>query len=246
MNNESLSAQEVCFNRGKRAVLKGANLSFGPGDIVSLLGANGAGKTTLLRLMLGLERPRSGRVLLGTRTPAEIGARGFAQQVAYVPQNHQTPFPYRVRDVAALGRLPAQGLFGTESATDKDAVSAVLQQLGITHLADRAYTRLSGGERQLVIIARAMTQGARLLVLDEPLNGLDFGNQIRLLERLRDLAATGYGIVMTTHDPDRAVTVSTRVAVLIDGRIAEDGPPKEVVNADTIHRLYGVRVAASA
>jgi iron complex transport system ATP-binding protein len=245
MSDERLSAEEVRFNRGKRAVLAGASLAFGPGDVVSLLGANGAGKTTLLRLMLGLQRPHGGRVLLGHRTPAEIGARDFARRVAYVPQLHHTPFPYRVREVVALGRLPAQGLFGPAGSADADMVSSVLDHLGILPLAERPYTQLSGGERQLVIIARALIQGARLLVLDEPLSGLDFGNQVRLLERLKELAETGYGVLLTTHDPHHAVNASTRVAVLIGGRIAEDGPPDEVVTHETIHRLYGVRLAAT-
>ena len=151
-----------------------------------------------------------------------------------------TPFPYRVREIVALGRAPAVGLFGRVGARDTEAAQSALAMLRIGHLAARDYTALSGGERQLVMIARALAQGAKLLVLDEPMAGLDYGHQLRLLSHLRRLVAEGFGVLMTTHHPDQAGLASTRIATLVDGRIDSDGAPGDVLTPEAIRRLYGV------
>ena len=224
-------------------MLNGANLSLSAGEIVSLLGPNGVGKTTLLRIMLGLLVPGEGRVTIGGEPLASFGRRKLAQRLAYVPQSHLAPFPYLVREVVALGRFPAQGLFARAAAEGSESIEAILSGLRIAHLSERAYTQLSGGERQLVMIARALAQGASLLIMDEPLSGLDYGHQIELLRILRGLAAKGYGILMTTHHPDHALMVSTRVATLVTGRIDKDGPPAEVITPEAIQCLYGVTLS---
>jgi iron complex transport system ATP-binding protein len=239
---DRLAARDIYFRRGHRSVLNGASLSVAADEVVCLLGQNGAGKTTLLRLMLGLICPAAGEVRLGAKSLAALPRRVRAQRLAYVPQLHQPPFPYLAREVVALGRIPAAGLFGMAQSGDRDVVDATLDTLGIGHLAERPYTQLSCGERQLVMIARAMAQGAGLLIMDEPLTGLDYGHQMRLIGRLRRLSGEGYGVLMTTHQPDHAMMVATRVATLIDGRIAHDGPPEQVVTSETIFRLYGVRM----
>lgn len=166
----------------------------------------------------------------------------MAQRLAYVPQIHHPPFPYTVREVVVLGRLPAGGLFRPPTAADRRVADATLVRLGIAHLADRPYTEVPGGERQLTLIARALAQGARLLVLDEPAGGLDYGHRLRLLERLAALAGEGYGVLMTSHHPDHVLRISHRVLLLRDGRIEADGPPQQVVTAEAIRRLYGVDV----
>lgn len=240
---DTLAGCGLRYRRHDRQILDGVDLTLGQGELVSLLGANGAGKTTLLRLLLGFEAPHGGEVRLNGAAMAGQDRRRIARAVAYVPQAHAAPFPYRVDEVVALGRLPRSGLFSPPSRHDRAVVAATLERLGIAHLAERPYTALSGGERQLALIARALAQEARLLIMDEPLTGLDYGNQIRLLDQLGRLAADGFGILMTTHHPDHAANCSTRVAVLADGRVERDGPPRQVVTADTIHRLYGVRVS---
>ncbi len=237
-----LSARDLRFCRGRREILAGVDLDLGPGEVVSLLGANGAGKTTLLRLLLGFERPAGGSILLDGRPLATWRRRDLARHLAYVPQAHAAPFPYPVEDVVGLGQLAARGLLRAPGTADRAAVTATLSRLGIARLAKRPYTEISGGERQLVLIARALVQQARLLILDEPLAGLDFGNQIRLLDRLAHLAAEDIGILLTTHHPDLAAARSTRVAVLAGGRITDDGAPAAVVTEETIRRLYGVEV----
>jgi iron complex transport system ATP-binding protein len=236
-----LSARSVVFQRGKRTVLAGVSLSFRSGEVVALLGRNGAGKTTLLRLMLGLARPHGGEVTLDGVPLSRYSRREFAQRLAYVPQMHRAHFPYRVRDVVSLGRMPALGPVGRMTEDDRIRVEETLRRLAIAHLAERPYTELSCGERQLTIVARALAQGSKLLIMDEPLTGLDYGHQVRLMEQIRRLADEGYGILMTTHDPDRALATATRVATLIDGTIADDGRPEDVLTAETIFRLYGVR-----
>ena len=237
-----LVAQDVHFAYGKHPVLHGVNLTVGPGEIISLLGANGSGKTTLLRLLLGLARPKTGRVALNGKPLAHHAPRELAHYLAYVPQTHVSPFPYSVLEIAVLGRLPHTGLVRSPGRRDYDVALETLDRLGIGHLAQRPYTEISGGERQLTLIARALAQGARILVMDEPAGGLDYGNQLRFLQHLRALATDGYAIVKTTHHPEHALLASTRVVLLCQGVVAADGPPREVVTPTAIHQLYRVEV----
>ncbi|MCW2315615.1 iron complex transport system ATP-binding protein [Rhodoblastus acidophilus] len=240
MGEARLAAHAVGFGRGAHTILEGVDFSFGPGELVSLLGGNGAGKTTLLRILLGLLAPLRGEATLGGAPVRRMNRRAFAEQVAYVPQAHIAPFPYRAREIVALGRAPAVGLFGRMGARDAQAAEEALAMLRIGHLAERDYTTLSGGERQLVMVARALAQGARLLVMDEPMAGLDYGHQLRLLGHLRRLAGQGWGVLMTTHHPDQARLASTRIATLVAGRIDSDGAPDAVLTPETLRRLYGL------
>jgi len=237
-----LSARAINFSRHQREVLKGIDIEIGPGEIVSLLGANGAGKTTLLRILLGLMAPSSGDVMLDDKPLGTIARRHIAQRLAYVPQVHTTPFPYTVKQVALMGRLPQTSLLASPSRRDFEVVGNVLERLRIAHLADRVYSEISGGERQLTLIARALVQEARIIVLDEPMANLDLGYQGGLCHHLRALAGVGHTILMSGHDPQLAYQISTRIAVLIDGRLEQDGPPSDVMTAETIRRLYGIDI----
>jgi iron complex transport system ATP-binding protein len=239
-----LRAEGVHFAFGARRVLRGVSLTVRPGEIVSLLGANGSGKTTLLRVLLGLARPRAGQVTLNGKPLGQYARLELARHLAYVPQTHITPFPYKVREIVVLGRVPHTGLVRSPSREDYEVALAMLEPMGIGDLAERPYTDISGGERQLTLIARALAQGAKTLVMDEPVTGLDFGNQLRFLAHLRSLAADGYAIVKATHHPEHALLASTRVAVLCDGAIVLDGPPQEVVTPASLRRIYGVEVSA--
>jgi iron complex transport system ATP-binding protein len=237
-----LAARNIHFAYRGRSVLAGADLTLEAGQLVCLLGANGAGKSTLLKILLGLLRPASGEVTIAGHSQRELTRRELAQRIAYVPQTHAAPFPYTVREIVLMGRLPANGLWRAPGSADRAQADDVIARLGIGHLAARPYTELSGGERQLALIARALAQQTRLLVMDEPFAGLDFGHQLRLLGRLEALAAEGYGILMTTHDPAQALQTRQSVALLIDGRLAGCGPAETVLTPEAIHRLYGVRV----
>jgi iron complex transport system ATP-binding protein len=241
MSGRGLIAVDIAFRRGARDVLRGAALSLGAGEVVALLGANGSGKTTFLRLLMGFLRPARGKVFLDGADLSSFGRRALARKLAYVAQVHAAPFPYRVRDVVALGRLPQSGWFGG-GAEDRARVEETLARLDIAHLAQRPYTEISGGERQLALIGRALAQGAEFLVLDEPMTGLDYGAQLRLIALLRRLAGEGMGIVMSTHHPEHAHWACDRAALLENGRIEAEGPPGDILTAAAIERLYGVAV----
>lgn len=240
MSGPCLEARGVHHGYRRKAVLNGVDLHLKAGEIVALLGANGAGKSTLLRLLLGLVHPGQGEISLGGRSLRDFGRRELARYIAYVPQVHATPFPYTVRQIVALGRLPVHGLFAADDGKDRAVVASVLDRLGIDHLAERPYTEISGGERQLALIGRALAQGSRLLIMDEPMTGLDFGHQVSLLGHLESLAAEGYGILKATHHPDHALASAHRVALLQHGRIVADGAPDQVLSAERLSQLYGV------
>jgi iron complex transport system ATP-binding protein len=236
----TLEARAVHYAYGQRSVLAGVDFAVAPGEIVALLGANGAGKSTLLRLCLGLERPSRGEVRIQGRDIRAYGRRELARHVAYVPQSHASPFPYSVRDIVAMGRHSRGGLLGAHAARDRGIVDAQLERLGIAHLAERAYTQVSGGERQLALLCRALVQQAPLLVLDEPASALDFGHQVQLLARLRELADAGYAVIMSTHQPQHARNAAHRVLMMKDGRIVADGAPDAVLDRAAITQLYDI------
>jgi iron complex transport system ATP-binding protein len=240
---EYLEARAVHFRRGARVILDDITIRLHSGEIVALLGANGAGKSTLFRILLGCLKPERGEIRLDGKLLADFSRRALAQRIAYVPQAHVAPFPYKVHDVVLLGRLAETGIFRAPQAADHRAVDEVLERLAITHLAARRYTEISGGERQLTLIARALAQGANILVMDEPMTGLDYGYQVRLLQHLVDLAGSGRTILLSTHNPEHAVQAATRIAVLRDGAIMADGPPEQIITPSLIHALYGVAVS---
>lgn len=237
-----LAASNIHFGYRGSQILTGAELSLAAGELVCLLGGNGAGKSTLLKIMLGLLTPAKGKVTVDGKLLGDFSRRELARQIAYVPQVHVAPFPYSVRQVVTMGRMPASGMFRAPSTADLARVEEVLRYMEISHLADRPYTQISGGERQLTLIARALAQDAPLLVMDEPLTGLDYGHQVRLLKHLKRLIAEGYGVLMTTHDPDQPLSGCQRVALLQEGRIISVGQPGDVLTPEAILSLYGVSV----
>lgn len=238
----ALAGEDLAFERKDRKILNGVSLKIAAGEIVSLLGANGSGKTTLLRLLMGFLAPSRGKVFLDGDPLDRLGRRAIAKKIAYVAQIHAAPFPYLVRDVVMLGRLPQKSWFAAMQDRDVNIVEDILARLSIAHLAERPYTEISGGERQLALLGRALAQGGEILVLDEPMTGLDYGAQLRLIALLRGLAAEGRGIVMSTHYPEHAHWASDRVALLEGGRVGAQGPPADVLDAAAIERLYRVKV----
>lgn len=237
-----LRADQLSFRIGARQVLDDISLSIHAGDNIALLGANGAGKSTLLRLLLGLLEPATGQVLLDDQPLPRLSRRDIARQIAYVPQTHVPSFPFSVAQIVAQGRLPVTGLGHAPGIADEEAVKNALIELDIEHLYARAYTELSGGERQLVLIARAMVQRARLIILDEPVTGLDYGHQLRLLALLQRLAQQGLCILSSSHRPEQALACANRVLVLHEGRLIADGVPHDVIDSDLMGRLYHVAV----
>jgi len=233
-----LSARNLDIGYRNHVVGRGISLALEPGEVLCLLGPNGAGKTTLFRTLLGLQRPLGGSVEVGGRPLARLRPLEIAQCMAYVPQAHVTEFSYSVLDVVLMGRTARLKAFASPGPADRRIALQRLDELGIAALAEDDYTRISGGQRQLALIARALAQGAPILVLDEPTASLDFGNQTMVLERIRDLAAAGYGVVLSTHDPDHALLVATCVAVIADGGLRAVGPPHDVVTGPMLSAIY--------
>lgn len=237
-----LEAKDVWFHHGNRPILQGISFRVRKAETVALLGPNGSGKSTLLKTLLGIYPCRAGEIHLDGRPLSELSPRHIAKRVAYVPQLHDLAFPYSVFDVVLMGRIVYRSLWSSYAQADRASALSALERLGIAHLRDRPYTEISGGERQLALIARAVAQGAEILVMDEPVSGLDFGNQVRLLEQIGELASQGFTCLKSTHFPDHALLVADRVILLKDGRIVDDGQPDQVINKENIRRLYQVPV----
>jgi len=223
-------------------VLTDIGMTLRAGEVVSLLGANGSGKSTLLRLLLGFLAPATGRMQLLGRDYNSWRRVELAKVMAYVPQSQQVPFPYRVWDLVAMGRVAQRGIYQAYRSEDRESVNQVLERLGIRHLSERVYNELSGGQQQLCLIARALVQQPQILLLDEPVTGLDYGNQWRLLSLIRQLADSGMAVIKTSHYPDHVVGISDRVLVLKQGRIQVQGKPQDVITARTLHDIYQLQV----
>jgi iron complex transport system ATP-binding protein len=210
--------------------------------VLCLLGPNGGGKTTLMRTLLGLLPPHAGSVQLEHKPLGGIPRPEVARKVGYVPQAHAGAFAYSVREMVLMGRTAHMGLFSAPSARDREAAETAIATLGIGHLAERAFTEISGGERQLALVARALAQEARVLVMDEPTSSLDYGNQVRVLGHVRGLAASGISVLMSSHQPDHALQCADRALLLAEGRMLALGAPREVITPASLRRLYGVDV----
>lgn len=229
------------YPRAAGPVWRDVDLDLHSGSVLVLLGTNGAGKSTLLDCLAGLRTPQAGSVELAGRLLADTPTREVARHVALVPQHHDPTYPFTVLEVAMMGRSPYHGAFSGPDAADRDRALAVLARLGLDALADRPYTQLSGGQRQQVIIARALVQDTEVLLFDEPTSGLDFGNQYRYIRLLTELAAEGHAVVVTTHSPEHCLIVDDQVGMLDGGRLTV-GPAAELVTAERLSALYGVDV----
>ncbi|WP_439615122.1 ABC transporter ATP-binding protein [Shinella sp.] len=238
----TLALKSLAFGYRDREIGHAVSLSLAEGEVLALLGANGAGKTTLFKTMLGLLPVQAGAVTLDGKPLSAWSRRERALRIAYVPQAHATPFPFTVRDVVLMGRAAHLRAFAMPGERDRAIADAALESLGITGLADTSCTEISGGERQLALIARALAQQARIIVMDEPTANLDYGNQMRLLAHIRTLAGQGLAIVLSTHNPDHALQVADRVALLKGGTLMALGAPADTLTPQTLKDIYGIDV----
>lgn len=224
-------------------VLKGVSFTADKGEFLSVLGPNGAGKSTLFRCLLGGIDGYSGAIELDGREVRGLSRRELAARIAYIPQIHRPTFGYSVLDTALMGLTRELSPFRSPTAEQEKRAMEALEQMGVARLAARNFATLSGGEQQLVLIARALCQQSDILLMDEPTSSLDYGNQLRVLRCVHDLSRQGYTVVLSTHDPQHALRFSDRVLALSGGAVAAFGATKEVLTAELLRRLYGVDAA---
>jgi iron complex transport system ATP-binding protein len=236
-----LRAENISFAYDGGFAVRDATISISPGSITGLLGPNGCGKTTLLKLLCGVLPPGTGRVMLGDQPLASMARRDIARQIAVVPQETHPAFEYTVLEMVLMGRHPHLGRFALEGPADLELACSALETTGTAHLAHRSYMTLSGGEKQRVVIASALTQATDFLLLDEPTASLDLGYQLdiaMLLARLnRERRVT---MVLATHDLNLAAQLCDRLVVMRDGCVLAQGAAADVLTGDMVRRLYDV------
>lgn len=232
-----LEIKNATLGYRNKAVLQGIDLRLHTGETTCVIGRNGAGKTTLFKSLLGLLPLLCGEILLNGKNAGRWNRKQFAQAVAYVPQVRALPFPYSVFEVVLFGRTAHLSCFASPSKKDKTIAEECLEKLHISHLKDRSFTQLSGGEQQMVIIARALAQQPAFLIMDEPTASLDFGNQIEITNQVNSLRSEQLGIVMATHSPEHALMCDADVAVLHQGRLW-----KQMISDELLTEIYGVDV----
>ena len=238
----SIDVKNLSFSYGNHQVLHDISFSVGRGEFLSILGPNGVGKSTLFRCVLGLLSGYTGTVCVDGVDARSFSTQEAAKHIAYIPQSSRSIFNYSVFDIVLMGRTSGLSTFRSPGKKDKEICFWAMEKVGIIHLQDRCFHRLSGGEQQLVLIARALAQKAPVLMLDEPTANLDFGNQLLVLEQSRALAREGYTVIQTTHHPEQSYMFSDRILAIQQGRVLTEGKPTDVLTPETMHALYGADV----
>lgn len=239
-----LIARGVAGGYGNESIVRDVDISVTAGECVALLGPNGAGKSTLVRLLAGVLPARAGTIELAGRPLTSWRRREIARLVGYVPQLVAFSFPLTVREIVEQGRAPHLGPWRPPSPADHAAVDAALEHVGMTSRVNEPIQHLSGGERQLVVLARALAGEPRILLLDEPATALDLRHQLDLLEILAALVQHGVGVLLVAHDWNLALRIATRIVVLNRGSIAAAGKPGDIVCPELLRRVFGVEVDA--
>lgn len=226
----------------QQTIFSKVTFSLDKGEIMSVLGPNGSGKSTLLNCLANLLKPSKGKIFLRGHSLNSIKTNEIARNIGYVPQIHIPSYAFTVRDFAVMGRAPYLGMFSKPSGNDFDLVNNALEMLQIAHLAEKAYTEISGGERQLATIARVIVQQPDIILLDEPTAHLDYGNQLRTIKMIRNLADRGYSIIITTHQPDHVIMLEGYAGVLGYDGFMEFGKADEILHEELLTRLYNTKI----
>ncbi|MEM2321267.1 MAG: ABC transporter ATP-binding protein [Candidatus Bathyarchaeia archaeon] len=230
------------YPTSKEDVLKGVTLKIPEGKVTALLGPNGSGKSTLFKVLLKVLGPYKGDIYVNGEDLKHIDVDVLSRAVAWVPQEEDSLFPYTVLDYVLLGRTPHLGFFNMPSKRDEEIVHNVLAQLGLSSITHRKVPTLSGGEKKLVSIARALAQESETLILDEPTAHLDIGNKVRVLNIIRRMGDSGKTVIFSTHDPNEAFLVADNVAIMNGGEIVSRGPPSSAITGELLEKVYGVPV----
>ncbi|HEY0248769.1 MAG TPA: ATP-binding cassette domain-containing protein [Gryllotalpicola sp.] len=235
-----VEAVDVTVSVAGRTLVRDAGLMIGAGEVLGIVGPNGAGKSTVLRALAGLIPIAEGQVRLAGRPLRDFSARSMARQLAFVPQDHTLTAEFTVLDLVLIGRYAHRRRWSRAHDDDERIARAALARVGVAHLADRLVPSLSGGERQLVHLARALAQDTPVVLLDEPTAALDLGHQLQVFALLRGLAADGRGIGVVLHDLNHAARFCDRLAVLAEGRVCAVGDPARILTADLLAQVYGI------
>ena len=237
-----VQVEHATFCYGDRTILRDLSFEVAPGEILCLLGPNGSGKTTLFRCLAGSLKLKSGTIRIAGADVTSLRPLALARLLGIVFQDHAAQFPFTVLDVVRMGRAPHLRFLATPSAADTKIAEAVIGRLGIAHLADRPYTSISGGERQLALIGRALCQEPQVLLLDEPTSNLDYRNNIIVVRTLRDLARSGLAIILTTHAPDQALLIGSQIALLRDGSFIAHGTAASELTSANLQRTFDMDI----
>ena len=228
----------TCFY-GNKEVLHDINIKISNGEFVSILGKNGAGKSTLFKCVLKHIKDYTGEILVDGINTTELNASKLSSYIAYIPQNASPVYNYSVKDIVLMGTTAGYGFFRTPGEAEEQRALDALDKLGILAYRDRCFHHLSGGEKQLVLIARALAQNANILLFDEPTSALDFGNQVLVLNQMKILSKEGFTVIQTTHNPEQAYLFSDKIVALKDGTVLKFGTAAEIIEKGTLMELYG-------
>ncbi len=238
----SIKLQNLCFNYGEQNVLSDLSFKIKKGSFCAVMGANGAGKSTLFKCILGLNKNYTGNVFIDEQNINKLTNKALAKKIAYIPQNSYTAFNYSVIDMVLMGTASNLNQFGAPLKKDIENAKECMKKIGIEHLCDRNYTKLSGGERQLVLIARALAQNAKIIIMDEPISNLDYANQIKIMLQVKKLASDGYTILQAIHSPDQVLLYFDEMIAIKNGKIIAQGKPSTTITETLIEQLYGIKV----
>lgn len=242
IKNKLLEVKDISFSYDDEEIFSNISFSIDKGDVLCILGPNGTGKTTLIKCLNALNDIDAGEILINGTNIKKLSFSEISRYIGYIPQSHVPSFPFTVLDVVVMGRAPYLNLTSSPKKEDIEIALNALKTLGIDDLKDKEYTNLSGGERQLVFLARVLCQQPDILILDEPTSHLDFGNQIKLLEIIDNLSKSGLSIIMSSHFPDHAFLSSNKVAIMKDKHFIDFGSPEDVVTEDNLRKAYSIEV----
>ncbi|MEG2145549.1 MAG: ABC transporter ATP-binding protein [Lachnospiraceae bacterium] len=238
----SLQVKNLNFSYKCWKVLQGVDFTLESGQLICVLGKNGAGKSTLFRCILGMLKGYTGEIRLNNKNIKDYSISEIARNIAYIPQKHQAVYDYTVLDMVLMGTTSAISRFGVPGKEQKQSALEALEMVDMLHYKERNFSHISGGEQQMVLIARAIAQKAKIIIMDEPCASLDYGNQVRIMHMSKELVKKGYLIVQSTHSPEQVFLYADQVMVLRNGKIAEFGQPNEVLTEEVLERIYGIGV----